>query len=186
MIGALRGTVAAQEDRSLLVDVHGVFYRVTVTPATARACPSGKEATLYTHVHQRDEAPELFGFLTEAEQRFFSDLISVTGVGPKGALSIMTLAPVSELKQHIAQGDAALLTKVSGIGKKTAERLVLELKGKFEAGEPSGDGESATEVFEAMARLGYSAGEIRSALRSIDRSGSVEEQVRAALGAMRK
>ncbi|MBI3115532.1 MAG: Holliday junction branch migration protein RuvA [Candidatus Kerfeldbacteria bacterium] len=186
MIGALRGTVAEHLDRALLLDVHDVFYRVAVTPATLRQCTVDAMVTLFTHLHQREEAPELYGFVSEEERSLFALLISVSGVGPRGAMSILALAPVRELEQHIATGDAALLTKVSGIGKKTAERLVVELKEKLSDRLGGPAGESPSEVFDALQRLGYSAREAREAIRHIDRSGSVSDQVRAALKVMGK
>ncbi len=186
MIAALKGTVVEHFEKSVLLDVNGVVYEVFVTPATQRSLPIGQAATLFTHYHQRDEAPVLHGFLTVQERSFFQLLLTVSGVGPKGAIGIMSLTTVDELERTIATGDASLLTKVSGIGKKTAERLVVELKEKIGQGGDRSLGEQGTAVFDALVRLGYTAREARQAVQQLDRRGSVEEQVRDSLKVLGK
>lgn len=186
MIAGLRGTIHHLLTRSVLVDVHDVFYEVFVTAAALAKCQAGMTVQLYTVQYQREDGSELYGFLDMRERAFFQLLLTVSGVGPKGALGILGMNNVDELERTIAQGDVAVLTRVSGIGKKTAERIVVELKEKMgEAGiGPPGDGGGA--VFEALQRLGYSAREIRTVIRIVDRRGSVGEQVRQALGHLGK
>lgn len=186
MIAGLHGTIHQRLARSLIVDVHDVFYEVFVAATTLARCQAGITVRLYTYQHQREDGSELYGFLDLRECAFFQLLLTVSGVGPKGALGIMGLNNVDELERTIAQGDASVLTKVSGIGKKTAERIIVELKEKMgESGlGPLGDASGA--VFDALQRLGYSTREIRSVVRTLDRQGSVEEQVRQALGHLGK
>lgn len=184
MIAALTGTVRERWARSLLLDVHGVGYEVAVTSATLDALIPGTETSLYISFHQRDQGPTLYGFRTREEREFFELLQTVSGVGPKAALGILGVGPVADLQRNIASGDVTLLTRVSGVGKKTAERLVVELKEKLESGAVGPVSTDAGHVIDALVRLGYSAREAREALQGVDRSLPVEAQVRAALGSL--
>lgn len=186
MIGALRGTVHERLDKAVLLDVGGVIYEVFVTPATRQALDDGQTVTLYTTLYQREEGPALYGFLNFRERTFFRLLLTVSGVGPKSALGIMGLSSVEELERSIASGDIQLLTRVSGIGKKTAERLVVELKEKIAAGESAPVGEHAETVHDALTRLGYTSREAREIVKRLDRQAPVEEQVRQALRVLGK
>ncbi|MDD5039636.1 MAG: Holliday junction branch migration protein RuvA [Patescibacteria group bacterium] len=187
MIARIEGTIQVIAERSVIVDVHGVGYRVYSTPAFLGKLKIAGTVILHTHEYVREDIHDLYGFGAVEELSFFEQLIGVTGIGPKTALTIMSLAPVGELKRAIAQGDTALLTKVSGIGRKTAERLVLELRGKVGEG-ITVDGEAVSgatadsDVIDALTGLGYTGRQARHAVRSIDqRIANVEDRLKAAL-----
>jgi Holliday junction DNA helicase RuvA len=186
MIGKLTGTLAsAGADGQCIVDVGGVGYAVRV-PTLAAPTLAGR-VSLYIHTAVRDDAIDLYGFPDEDGLAFFRQLMSVSGIGPKTALSIMSVADVQSLRRAIALGDAAALTKVFGLGKKSAERIVVELRDKFMqdierrggSAAPQGDGE----VIEALVALGYSAAEARAALKGLgeEGAGGVTERLSAAL-----
>jgi Holliday junction DNA helicase RuvA len=187
MIAYLRGQVKIKSDKYIILDVAGVGYQVFVSPAALKEIGDKQEIELYTHLYLREDAQELYGFLNLEERDFFELLLSVSGVGPKGALGVLSIASLEAVKRAIIHGDPQVLTKVSGIGKKTAERIVVELKNKIEitSGEeqtiyPSEVGDSA--AIDALVGLGYSASEARDALKEVDKEiTEVEERVRAAL-----
>lgn len=171
MIGKLTGVVSsAGQDGAILIDVGGVGYAVRV-PVVALPDLAGR-VSLYIHTAVRDDAIDLYGFPSEDGLSFFKQLMSVSGIGPKTALSIMSVADAGSLRRAIAQGDSAALTKVFGLGKKSAERIVVELRDKLMADLSSrgaslaagGDGE----VLEALMALGYSAAEGRAALAGLE------------------
>lgn len=172
MIGKLRGLLdGTTPEGSMLVDVSGVGYVVRM-PGPADLAPQlGQSVTLFIHTAVREDAIDLYGFLTEEELHFFKQLMQVSGVGPKTALGIMSGADVSALKRAIAAGDAAQLTNVFGIGKKSAERLVVELRDKIKLQASKQGvvytGEDDSEVIEALMALGYRADESRKALGGV-------------------
>jgi holliday junction DNA helicase RuvA len=170
MIGHLAGTIKTTRDTHLILDVNGVGYKVfTLKETIARA--SMKEGTwsFWTHVAVREDALDVFGFVREEELRFFELLLTVPGIGPKSALAVLDIASVETLRSAIASGNAGYLTNVSGIGKKTAEKIVLELKDKVRGGEFAATGalKGDEEALEAMRSLGYSAAEARDVLRKV-------------------
>lgn len=186
MIGKLTGILSGkQSDGTVVVDVHGVGYCVRVPLAFTLA--ENSPISLYIHTAVRDDAIDLYGFLSESDLSFFRMLMSVSGVGPKTALSIMGVAEPAALKRAIAQGDAAALHKVFGIGKKSAERLVVELRDKLatdQANNPLGAAAGSDgEVIEALMALGYSAAECRKALQGLgaEAGATVKERLGAAL-----
>jgi holliday junction DNA helicase RuvA len=184
MIGKLTGTLSGKSgDGSVVVDVQGVGYCVRVPLAFSLA--EGAAVSLFIHTAVRDDAIDLYGFPQEAELAFFRQLMSVSGVGPKTALSIMGVSDPLALKRAIAAGDASVLHKVFGIGKKSAERIVVELRDKLqlETGASAGVAGSDGEVVEALMALGYTAQECRKALQSLGASegASVKERLGAAL-----
>lgn len=192
MIGYLEGSIRAIRDNHCIVLVSGgVGYKVFATKETLAHLAQGEHAEFWTHNAVREDALDLYGFPTEEELASFALLLSVSGIGPKSALGILDAATSETLRSAIASGNASYLTNISGIGKKTAEKIVLELKDKVLAGAtgpamPRGD----SEALEAMRALGYSADEGRNALREIPREieGS-SERLREALrflGAERK
>jgi holliday junction DNA helicase RuvA len=181
MIGYLKGTVVRQDLRSVILDVGGVGYRVFANTATLGDA-TGKPMEFWTHLAVRENALDLYGFSTEEELRFFELLISVSGIGPKSASAILAAASLSSLRQAVTSGDTSHLTKVSGIGRKNAEKIVLELKGKVEllAGEsPASAGDA--DVLEALKSLGYSERDAREALKKIPGEESTGEKVKKAL-----
>lgn len=187
MIGKLTGTWGGASDGVGLIEVGGVGYAVRVPFYTLTTTP-GAPVSLFIHTAVREDAIDLYGFATEEELAFFKRLTSVSGVGPKTALGVLNVADIKSLKRSIAAGDASALTKVFGIGKKSAERIVVELRDKLaleQSGKPSDlsalgdDGE----VIEALMALGYKADESRAALRAIGQEGggSIKERLGAAL-----
>jgi Holliday junction DNA helicase RuvA len=183
MIGRLRGKVVADEPGAALVlDVLGVGYDVLTPLGTAGRAETDADGAivLHVHTHVREDALELFGFATEVERRVFRLLIEVPNVGPKTALGVMGVLPIEELAHAVESGDVARLTRVPGIGKKTAERFVLELKeklGKLALGRPSEAGQPSAHddgrrLLTALTNMGYRAGEAERALKSLgDRVG---------------
>lgn len=169
MIGYLEGSVRALRPGWCLVDVQGVGYKVAVTKEVLAGLKQGATVSFWTHLAVREDALDLYGFLREDALHLFEQLLTVSGIGPKSALAVLDIASVETLRSAIAAGNAAYLINVSGIGKKTAEKIVLELKDKVglsnegAASALSGD----SEALEAMRSLGYSAQEARDALRKV-------------------
>lgn len=192
MIGFLRGTIARLKADSCLIDVHGVGYRVSISDATRRELAQGKEAQLYTYLSVREDALQLYGFRTEQEYDMFLVLIGISGIGPKVALGILSSITVSRLATAITNQQTSVLTKLPGIGKKSAERLILELKDKlaFAAGAdeqltlttdaPVGD-TVLEEASAALAALGFAQNEILVALRGLEKCETSEEAIKMAL-----
>ncbi len=188
MIVGLEGTVAAFAGDHIVLNVGGVFYKVFM-PGTAVASIAkvGKKAKVHTHLYVREDQLTLYGTEDDRQLKMFETLLAVTGIGPKAALSILGSMPMDALENAIANGNVDLLTRVPGIGRKTASRLVLELKGKLDitasiagtAIPPS----AAAEVVEALAGLGYNPAEIQAALMALpaDAELSTEEMIMFAL-----
>ncbi len=192
MIASLRGTLTERGAGACVVEAAGVGYQVLVSAHTARALPApGREVFLLTHQHVREDALLLFGFAGGEERRLFSLLIGVNGVGPKVALAVLSGLEPGALVKAIRDENVAALTAIPGIGRKTAERLVVELRDKLElpAAVPAGHGVlSGAERFEdavaGLMHLGYSRGEALGAVRKVAEGGermSVEDLLRAAL-----
>jgi holliday junction DNA helicase RuvA len=185
MIGKLTGICSGiMQDGTVLIDVQGVGYVVRVPETAASRLPAGGPVQLFIHTAVREDAIDLYGFPTESELAFFKLLTSVSGVGPKTAVGILNVADVPNLRRAVARGDAGMLAKVYGIGKKSAERIVVELRDKLarEEGTGSGVGVPRTvdaEVMEALEALGYSSAEAREAIRAI--AGNPAESVRERL-----
>lgn len=180
MIASLSGTISARDERSLTLDVHGVGFRLFVSPKTIEQFPVGRTATLNAHLHVREDALELYGFATAQEQRLFEKLLTVSGVGPKVAMAVLAAAGVDDLEAAIERGQASALTKVSGVGTKTAERIIVDLKGKLARDEMVGDSAMGT-VIDALINLGYTGKEAREAAAGTAAAASVEERIRQAL-----
>jgi holliday junction DNA helicase RuvA len=187
MISFISGTIKSKNEKNLVLEAHELGYDIYVPAPLLEKTKIGSHLELYTHLHVREDAIELYGFATAAELSFFKQLIGVSGVGPKSAVGILSLTSVSDLKKAISHGDASLLTKVSGIGKKTAERLIVELKSKVDAldeGTEAGGLENIgdNQAIDGLVGLGYSIREAREALQLVDKSiGSVKDRIRAAL-----
>ena len=169
MIGHLEGTVRVVRAGYAIVSAGGVGYKVFVTRELLLTLRQNHEAALWTHLAVRENALDLYGFGSEEELRLFELLLTVSGIGPKSALAILDIASTETLRSAISGGNATYLTKVSGIGRKTAEKIVLELKDKVGV---SADGSAATlhgdeEALEALRALGYSQAEARDALRKV-------------------
>jgi holliday junction DNA helicase RuvA len=186
MISSLHGKIQARTDDSLILNVGGVGFRVRVpTGALAALGAVGSDAMLYTHLHVREDDLSLYGFMTEDELGLFEKLLTVSGIGPKVGLSVLSNASPETIRYAIAQGNSDALTAIPGIGKKTAQRLVLELKGKVDLAGLGEMGELAPvdeDVMNALINLGYSAAEATRAARSVPANvKTIEERVRIAL-----
>jgi holliday junction DNA helicase RuvA len=184
VISRLRGQLAGRTPDGFVLDVNGVGYLLAATPGAVRAAESGGEATVETYLHVREDALQLYGFADAAERQLFLQLLTVAGIGPKVALAIVSGSPAAELRRAVVLQDVARFQAIPGVGKKTAERIVLELKEKL-ADEPvpiaaAGAGAQVT-ARDALVELGYSAVEAEQALAGVDPELAVEEQVRLAL-----
>ncbi|WP_186564458.1 Holliday junction branch migration protein RuvA [Lawsonibacter celer] len=196
----VKGLVAHTAPFLAVIDCGGVGYACRTTNNTLACLEKGKEAKLYTHLNVREDAMELYGFATESELNCFQMLLSVSGVGPKAALSILSAATPERLAMSIITGDEKALTVAQGIGKKIAQRIILELKDKLAKGQLSSGGESyggtgvtvipenkSSEAAAALAVLGYSQSEIGLALKGIDlESLKLEDIIKQALKKMVK
>ena len=179
MISRLRGTVVARTPAGLILDVGGVGYLVAATPrVTARV---GEEATVETHLHVREDALQLYGFASADERELFELLLGVSGIGPKVALAIVSGSPPAELRRAIARDDLARFEAIPGIGRKTAQRVVMELKDKLAEPASSGSPGGGLLARDALVELGWSVVDADRVLADVDEALSVEEQVRAAL-----
>ena len=173
-------------ERFIVLNVHDVGYKIFCgTDTLAKVPEKGVRVKLWTHTHVREDMLDLYGFMHFAELEFFELLISISGIGPRGALSVLGVAPVDTLKKAIAAGDTSYLTRVSGIGKKTAEKIVLELREKMSGKGVTIDApelKDEADALEALIGLGYSQREAREALATVpDSVASVEKRVGAAL-----
>ena len=186
MIGRLRGTLVHRSHRGeVMLDVGGVGYRISVSPATAVDLGTiGNEVVVHTHLHVREDALTLYGFATADGRDCFESLIGAHGVGPGLALAILSTHGPDDLRRIVMEGDLDSLTLVPGVGRKTAARLLLELKSRLEV--PDGDpiptsGSPRAEVREALAALGYQPEEVRRAMGELPAEGDVGTLVRSAL-----
>ncbi len=191
MIASLHGTVASVSGTDLVLEVGGVGYRVFAGPSTLGGLTTGARVKLHTHHLVREDVQALYGFRSTEELAFFELITTVSGVGPKVGLAIVSSRPVPDLQLAILQGDDAVLTAVPGVGKRLAGRIVLELKEKVEtAGGGHSDGGGETEVTAALEALGYSSREGREAARiavaALDPGASLEDRVKEALQALRQ
>jgi len=191
MIGKLTGTLSEKSPPQVLVDCHGVGYEVDVPMSTFYGLPGlGEKVSLLTHFVVREDAQILFGFATADEREAFRQLIKISGVGPRTALAVLSGMSVGDIAQAVTQQDASRLVKVPGIGKKTAERLLLELKGKIGADLGAGVGGAAIagdlqgDILQALVALGYSDKEAQAALKSLPRDVGVSEGIKQALKAL--
>ena len=187
MISRLRGRPVSRSADGLVLDVNGVGYLVAASAAALRkAAADGGEVVVETYLHVREDALQLYGFSDPAERELFTHLLTVNGVGPKVALAIVSGSPVAALRRAIALEDTACFQAIPGIGKKTAERIVLELKGKLgvdEVAPIAASGSTAEHVTarEALVELGYSLQEAEQALVGVDPELPPQERVRVAL-----
>ncbi|MDO5474899.1 MAG: Holliday junction branch migration protein RuvA [Candidatus Saccharibacteria bacterium] len=189
MISHLKGIVTEKFNNSIIVDVSGVGYEVTVTASDFENCLLEEERKFYTYHSVRENAEELYGFSSLMAKKMFELLISVQGIGPKAGIAILSLSEPEEVRNAIANGDTAFISKASGVGKKSAERVIVDLRDKV--GIPSKYG--ATEVkfsvsnnepdeaLDALMALGFSLKEATAALEKIDRNLAIEERIKLAL-----
>ncbi len=192
MIGRLTGRLAAKNPPQVLLDVGGVGYEVDVPMSTFYNLPAlGEPVVLLTHFVVREDAQLLYGFLTEGERAGFRELVKISGVGPRTALAILSGLSVAELAAAVSRQDGARLVKVPGIGKKTAERLLLELKGKLGADLPLPGGAAAlsdaqADITQALQALGYNEREAQAAIKALPPDVGVADGIKQALKALNR
>jgi Holliday junction DNA helicase RuvA len=187
LIGRLTGKLAAKQPPQVLLDCAGVAYELDVPMSTFYALPAtGDAVTLHTHLVVREDAHTLYGFATLEERAAFRQLIRISGIGARTALAVLSGLSVSELATAVGLQDATRLTKVPGIGKKTAERLLLELKGKLKESISGAAPEKGSDVLNALLSLGYSEKEALLAVKGLPPGIAVAEGIRAALKALAK
>lgn len=182
MIGHLKGNVLSQDLKSLILDVNGVGYKVfTNTPLLASQI--GQPLSLWTYLAVKENALDLYGFSTQDELHFFELLMTVSGIGPKSAMGILSAATLANLRHAISTGDTSHLTKVSGVGKKNAEKIVLELKDKLDGltVDITVSMSSDVDALEALKSLGYGEREARDALKKVSDISDTGEKVKKAL-----
>lgn len=188
MIAHIKGTVAEKFASSVIIDVQGVGYEVSLTVIDFDNINLGDELKLYTYHHIREQSEELFGFSSLAGKKLFELLITVQGIGPKNAMAILSLAPCEEVRNAIANADAAFIAKATGVGKRSAERVIVDLREKV--GLPAYYGRKAEplsaisgndEALEALMALGFQLAEATKALEGVDQTLPVADRIRAAL-----
>lgn len=182
MIGSIRGKIILKTDKFLIVETGSVGYKINVSPDTLSKLKKTEENILFwTHTHVREDILDLYGFLDRQELEFFEMLINVSGIGPKGALSILGIASIEILKKAIGTGDTAYLTKISGIGRKTAEKIVIELRDKMGEEKTGTSLQGELDALEALKSLGYSQNEARDALKKVSPNTDTNTKIREAL-----
>jgi Holliday junction DNA helicase RuvA len=187
VIGSVRGTIVdRQASGEVLVEVGGVGYRVLVPLSAVPGLEPATTTFLFTHLHVRDDAMVLYGFPTRDERDTFEALIGATGVGPKLALAMLSVHTPNALRRALVDDDLGALTLVPGVGKRTAQRLLVELKSRLDVPDidltvPSSNGSARSEVRDALTGLGYSGEEVREVLGQLPDDGSVEDLLRDAL-----
>ena len=188
MIWGLRGKVKKRGEKEAAIDVNGVIYKVILSSITAKTMPNeGEEVEIVTHLIVKEDAMDLYGFSGEGEKKLFEALTTVSGVGPKAAMSILSLGPENQIRAAISEGKSETLSKCFGIGKKTAERVVVELRDKIKSAlsdqSPSWD----EDVYQALVNLGYSRDEAREAIKKVDPSlETTNKRLKDALNKLRK
>lgn len=190
MIGRLTGILVEKNPPQITLDVAGVGYEIDVPMSTFYHLPAtGEKATLHTHLAVREDAHQLFGFATEAERTAFRQLLKVAGVGARTALALLSGLSVGELAQAVAAQETGRLTKIPGIGKKTAERLLLELRDRMKgvvAVSPAAAQTAPNDILNALLALGYNEREAQAALKALPADVSVSDGIRQALKSLSK
>ena len=168
MIGSIKGVINLKTEKFLLVDVSGVGYKISVSLDTlSKTKKVGEEVFLYVHTHVREDSMDLYGFLDYAELEFFEMLLGVSGIGPRSALAILGITTIETLRKAIGTGDTSYLTKISGIGRKTAEKIVIELRDRMGTEMQGNNLQIELDALEALKSLGYSQSEARDALKKV-------------------
>ncbi|MBI4988727.1 MAG: Holliday junction branch migration protein RuvA [Rhodocyclales bacterium] len=190
MIGRLTGILVEKNPPQITLDVAGVGYEVDVPMSTFYHLPAaGEKVTLHTHLAVREDAHQLFGFASEAERAAFRQLLKISGIGARTALSVLSGLSVAELAQAVAAQETGRLTKIPGIGKKTAERLLLELRDRMKgiaAVAPAAAQTASNDILNALLALGYNEREAQAALKALPAGVSVSDGIRQALKSLSK
>jgi holliday junction DNA helicase RuvA len=180
MIAYLQGKILQKTTNFIILDTRGLGYKVFVTPEILEQ-NLGSHIALYTHLKSSDDGQTLFGMPDFPTLQFFEMLITVTGVGPKVALTIVSAAKIEVLQQAIVNQDTEIFTRMSGVGKKTAERIILELKNKIAGGALGEASVSGSDLFDALITLGYNPREVREVLPKVDATADTQAQLKQAL-----
>ena len=182
MIGSIRGKIILKTEKFLIVETGGVGYKISVSPDTlSKTKKTEEEIFLFIHTHIREDAFDLYGFLDKIELEFFEMLLGVSGIGPRSALAILGIASIETLRKAIGTGDTSYLTKISGIGRKTAEKIVIELRDKIGEEKSGSSLQVELDALEALKSLGYSQAESRDALKKVATSIDTNTKIREAL-----
>jgi holliday junction DNA helicase RuvA len=182
MIGSIKGKIILKTEKFLIVETGGVGYKINVSSDTlSKTKKMSEEIMFWTHTHVREDVLDLYGFLERSELEFFEMLIGVSGIGPKGALAILSIASIETLKKAIGTSDTSYLTKISGIGRKTAEKIVIELRDKMGEKTEGISLQGELDALEALKSLGYSQNEAREALKKVSTETNTNTKIREAL-----
>ena len=181
MIATIKGKITFKTDKFVIVETGGLGYKVNVSTDTLLKVKLDEQVLFWTHLHVREDAQDLYGFLEYDELEFFELLLGISGIGPRSALGILGIASIETLKKAIGTEDISYLTKISGIGKKTAEKIILELRDKVGKGEKDSNMQEELDALEALKSLGYSQTEARDALKRVPAEMDTNKKIRAAL-----
>lgn len=194
MFASIFGKIIHKTDKAVVIENSGIGYKVFVSENVLAELEVDKEAKLYTHQYIREDMMDLYGFLNWTDMEFFEMLISISGIGPKGALGVLSVADIKTIKSAILAGDSSIMTKVSGIGQKMAAKIVLELKSKLKdviskedmMSYASEDYKKDMEVLDALIGLGYNRAKAREALKQVSGNLTTEEKVKECLRVLGK
>ncbi len=184
MIGSINGTVIIRDDPYIILEVNNVGYRVYAAQDVLSSIPTDSKLKIFTYTHVREDILELYGFLKYSDLKLFESLINVSGVGPKTAIGIFTVGSADQIKQAIFEGNVSFFTSVPRLGSKNAQKIIIELKNKVGGGEldlANGSMQGRNEIQSALKTFGFTAAEINEAIKNIDGSKSIEEQIKNAL-----
>ncbi len=181
MIARITGTTIAITDKYLIIETGGIGYRVFATAETLVKRKAGDQASLWTAHIVREDAQELYGFETQTDQELFELLLGVSGIGPKSALAVMNVATAGTIARAVNTNDVSYLTKISGIGKKTAEKIILELRDKLSVILADDVASDSHDALDALVALGYGEAKAREAVRGLDPNLSTQEKIRESL-----
>lgn len=181
MIGSLNGKIIFKTGKFIIIEVAGVGYKLNISPDTLSKIQKEDDVFLFVHTHVREDALDLYGFLDHQELEFFEMLLNVSGIGPRSALAILSIASIDTLKKAIGTSDTSYLTKISGIGRKTAEKIVIELRDKIGEEKEGASLQIELDALEALKSLGYSQNEARDALKKVSAEGDTNTKIREAL-----
>ncbi|PIR68381.1 Holliday junction branch migration protein RuvA [Candidatus Nomurabacteria bacterium CG10_big_fil_rev_8_21_14_0_10_35_16] len=181
MIGSIKGKIIFKTGKFIIIETNGVGYKINISPDTLSKIQKENDVFLFIHTHVREDAMDLYGFLDHQELEFFEMLLNVSGIGPRSALAILSIASIETLKKAISTSDTGYLTKVSGIGRKTAEKIVIELRDKMGEEKEGTSLQIELDALEALKSLGYSQNQAREALKKVSQKVDTNTKIREAL-----
>jgi Holliday junction DNA helicase RuvA len=181
MIGSIRGKIILKTEKFIIIETNDVGYKLNISPDTLSKIQKEDDVFLFVHTHVREDILDLYGFLNYQELEFFEMLLNVSGIGPRSALAILSIASIETLKRAISTSDTSYLTKISGIGRKTAEKIVIELRDKIGEGKEGPALQIELDALEALKSLGYSQNQAREALKKVSAEVDTNTKIREAL-----